>query len=155
MREVSRFCFGIYKRPSRQLVSYVLIVSKMLMLLTRRFVRDPGCDGSLLILLRLISNISRQGITVNCDQTKSESNSSCVRIWKRTTSGKTEKLLLFKLRYRNRDNSANAIGRAAKRLFPSASLSNPGPEVKANCDDTVRRTAGQCTRLPRYPPYQR
>jgi hypothetical protein len=40
----------------------------------------------------------------------------------RTTSGKTEKLLFFRLRYLRRDRSANAIGRVASRLYPRAIL---------------------------------
>lgn len=34
--------------------------------LTRSLTKEPGCEGSRLILLRLMSKISRDGITVNC-----------------------------------------------------------------------------------------
>jgi len=44
------------------------------------------------------------------------------RTWPRTTSGKTEKLLFFKLRYLRRDKRANAMGRVASLLYPRAIL---------------------------------
>ncbi len=52
------------KRPST-MVSNGNMISKCFMH-TRNLIRDPGCDGSFLILLRLMSRISRDGIIVNC-----------------------------------------------------------------------------------------
>ena len=34
--------------------------------LTRKLMREPGWDGKRLILLRLMSRISKDGMTVNC-----------------------------------------------------------------------------------------
>jgi hypothetical protein len=36
--------------------------------------RDPGCEGNLFILLRLTSNISSEGITVNWYNRRSKQN---------------------------------------------------------------------------------
>jgi hypothetical protein len=89
--------------------------------LTRRPVREPGWEGNLLILLRLISSISSDGITVNY-ACANEPRRQYEKKMARTTSGKIEKLLFFKLRYLRRDKSANAMGRIASLLYPRAIL---------------------------------
>lgn len=62
---------------------------------TLRLTSCPASDGSLLILLWLISKVSKDGIKVNYEAI----SKSGVRVKvKRTTSGNTEKLLCLRLR---------------------------------------------------------
>lgn len=44
----------------------------------------------------------------------------------RTTSGKVEKPLCLRFKYRRRESEANSVGRVVSQLFPRASLTEGG-----------------------------
>lgn len=67
---------------------------------TRKFTKEPGCEGKRLILLRLMSKISSDGITVSYNICELNGSGGSDDTTLRTTSGKTVKLLFFKTRYR-------------------------------------------------------